>query len=111
MMRNELLRQLAALPEETLIGIQIGDQHLDAVRLTLPWGDEGFVDLQCHVPDLVDVLMVWNLPAPHREQIVAAADNVCPPEQRSVMTELLTTQEIMDLQLEPGRWLLPGTPP
>ena len=32
-------------------------------------------------------------------------------EERSVMSELLTAREVKDLQLEPGRWLLPGTPP
>ncbi|MEV7621874.1 hypothetical protein [Actinoplanes sp. NPDC089786] len=102
--------QLIALPEDTPIGVQIGDQHLDAVSLT-PWGDEGFVDLQCHSSDLLDVLLEWNLPAQQREQIVAAANNASPPEQRSVMAELLTALEKRNLQTEPGRWLLPGTPP
>jgi len=32
-------------------------------------------------------------------------------EERSVMAELLTAQEVKNLQLQPGRWLLPGTPP
>jgi len=89
--------------------VQIGDQHVDATGL-LPWGDEGFVDILCYAPDLAEVLTEWNLPAHQRKRIVAAANNVSPPEQRSVMAELLTAQETMDLQREPGRWLLPGTP-
>jgi len=31
--------------------------------------------------------------------------------ERSIMAELLTAQEVKDLQREPGRWLLPGAPP
>jgi hypothetical protein len=31
--------------------------------------------------------------------------------ERSIMAELLTAQEAAALQVEPGRWLLPGTPP
>lgn len=109
-MRNELIMQLIALPEDTPIGVQIGDQHVDAVRLA-PWGDEGFVDLQCHLSDLLDVLLEWNLPAHQREQIIAAANTVGPSSQRSAMSELLAAQHARSLQHEPGRWLLPGTPP
>jgi hypothetical protein len=32
-------------------------------------------------------------------------------EERSVMAELLTPQEVKDLQIQHGRWFLPGTPP
>jgi len=110
MMRNELIRQLAALPEDTLIGVQIGDQHVDAIGL-MPWGDEGFVDVLCYAPDLDEVLMEWKLPAHQRKQIVAAANDVSLPERRSVVSEPITLQETTDLQCEPGRWLLPGTPP
>lgn len=87
------------------IGVRIGSEHLDVTDLT-PWGDEGFVDLQCHAADLQDVLLAWGLPAHKREQLVAVGK----PEERSVMAELLTAQEVMDLQRQPGRWLLPGTP-
>jgi len=110
MMRNELMRQLAVLPEDTLIGVQLGDQHVDATRL-VPWGDEGFVDLQCHAADLLQVLREWRMPAQQREQIIVAASTVSPSARRSIMAELLTAQETMALQLEPGRWFLPGTPP
>ena len=39
------------------------------------------------------------------------ASNGRQSEERSVMAELLTPQEVRDLQVAPGRWLLPGTPP
>lgn len=109
-MRNELMRQLSTLPEETIIGVQIGDQHLDVTNLA-PWGDEGFVDLQCHAADLRDVLAEWDLPAHKRERLVAAASTASTLAQRSVMTELLPAQESGDLQRDSGRRLLPGTPP
>ncbi|BCJ53394.1 hypothetical protein Asp14428_48690 [Actinoplanes sp. NBRC 14428] len=110
MMRNELLRQLAVLPEDTLIGVQLGDQHVDAIGL-VPWGDEGFVDLQCHAADLLEVLREWKMPAHQREQIIIAASKVSPLARRSIMAELLTAQQANAFQLEPGRWFLPGTPP
>ena len=31
--------------------------------------------------------------------------------ERSIMAELLTAEEAAALQVEPGRWFLPGTPP
>ncbi|ROP32824.1 hypothetical protein EDD30_5773 [Couchioplanes caeruleus] len=31
--------------------------------------------------------------------------------ERSVMAELLSEDEVQRLQLQPGRWLLPGIPP
>jgi len=71
MLRDELLKQLSTLPADTNIGVQIGDQHLDVTDLT-PWGDEGFVALQCHAGDLRDVLVEWGMPAHKREEVVAA---------------------------------------
>jgi hypothetical protein len=57
-------------------------------------------------------------PADHpRIEIIGAEDwyrhtaHFSQREQRSVMAELLTPQEAEDLQISPGRWLLPGTPP
>jgi hypothetical protein len=110
MMRDELIRQLFTLPEDTIIGVRIGDQHLDATRL-MPWGDEGFVDLQCLAADLLDVLIEWKVSAPQRDQILTTVNRASPTEQRSVMSELLTALESTKLQREPGRWFLPGTPP
>jgi hypothetical protein len=69
MMRDELLEQLSAFPADANIGVRIGDSHLDITDLT-PWGDEGFVDLQCHAADLRDVLLEWGLPVRKREQLV-----------------------------------------
>lgn len=33
------------------------------------------------------------------------------PEQRSVMAEMLTPEDVDRYQIAPGRWYLPGTPP
>ena len=71
MVRDELMKQLAALPPDALIGVRLGDQHLDVVEL-VPWGDRGFVDLKCHPGDLRDVLTEWELPAQQRESLVEA---------------------------------------
>jgi hypothetical protein len=70
MLRDQLLKQLSALPSDAVIGVQIGNEHLDVTDVT-PWGDEGFVDLQCDPADLRDVLMEWGLPAHKRQQLVA----------------------------------------
>ena len=70
MLRDDLLRQLSALPADADIGVRIGDQHLDVTDLA-PWGDEGFVDLRCHPADLGDVLLEWGLPARRRRQLLA----------------------------------------
>jgi hypothetical protein len=32
-------------------------------------------------------------------------------EERSMMAELFSPQEVKDLQLAPGQWFLPGIPP
>ncbi len=33
------------------------------------------------------------------------------PDRRSVMRELLTSEQAAEFEIEPGLWLLPGTPP
>lgn len=38
MMRDELLQRIAALPEDSDVGVQIGDDHLDITDV-IPWGD------------------------------------------------------------------------
>jgi hypothetical protein len=73
MMRDELLKHLSALPADANIGVRIGDGHLDITDVA-PWGDEGFVVLRCHAPDVRDVLMEWGLPDPVCEHLVAATD-------------------------------------
>jgi hypothetical protein len=65
MMRDDLLKQLSALPPDADVGIQLGDDHLDIAEL-VPWG-EGFVALTCHSADLRDVLLDWGMPGPRRE--------------------------------------------
>jgi len=72
MLRDELLKQLSALPANAIIGVRIGDGHLDVTDLA-PRGDQGFVDLQCHPADLRDVLMEWGLPTNKRDELVPAA--------------------------------------
>lgn len=75
MMRDELIKQLSDLPADATIGVQISDAHLDIVDLK-PWGDEGFVDLQCDAVDVRDVLREWGLPAGKRVQLVPTTDVV-----------------------------------
>lgn len=65
MMRDKLLKQISALPPDADTGIQIGDDHLDIADL-VPWGDGGFVALQCHSGDLRDVLSEWGLREPQQ---------------------------------------------
>jgi hypothetical protein len=67
MMRDELLKQIAALRPDADVGIQIGDDHLDIAGL-VPWGNGGFVALKCHSADLRDVLVEWGLSAGQREK-------------------------------------------
>ena len=62
MMRDELLQQIAALPADADIGIQLGEEHLDIADVIL-WGGGGFGALRCHSVDLRDVLFEWGLPA------------------------------------------------
>jgi hypothetical protein len=73
MLRDELINKLSALPEGANIGVQIGTEHLDVTDIT-PWGDEGFVDLQCDAADLRDVLLMWGLPADKRDELVGSTD-------------------------------------
>lgn len=72
MMRDELLQQIAALPAEADIGIQLGEDHLDIADL-VPWGDGEFVGLRCHSVDLLDVLSEWDLPADVCERLALTA--------------------------------------
>jgi len=54
MMRDELLQRLAALPEDSDVGVQIGDDYLDITDV-VPWGDGSFGALRCHSSDLRDM--------------------------------------------------------
>jgi tRNA(Ile)-lysidine synthetase-like protein len=69
MMRDELLQQISALPPDTDIGIQIGNDHLD-IEDIVPWGDGGFIALSCHSRDLRDLLLEWGIPENSRKRIV-----------------------------------------
>lgn len=62
MMRNELLRQIAALPENTDVGIQFGADHLDIAEI-VPWGNGQFGALKCDAGDLRDVILAGGFPA------------------------------------------------
>jgi hypothetical protein len=77
MMRDDLLKQISALPQDSDIGIQLGGDHLDIADL-VAWGDGGFVALKCHASDLRDVLLEWGLLAHQRERVIAE------PAQRAV---------------------------
>jgi len=55
MMRDELMQQIATLPADADVGIQIGDDHLDIAEV-LAWGDGSFGALRCHPNDLRDLL-------------------------------------------------------
>jgi hypothetical protein len=55
MMRDELIQQIAKLPADADVGIQIGDEHLDIAEV-IAWGDGGFGALRCHPNDLHDLL-------------------------------------------------------
>lgn len=68
MMRNELLHQIAALPADADVGIQLGDDHLDIAGVAA-WGDGGFGALKCQPSDLRDVLLAWGLPQEQRERL------------------------------------------
>lgn len=61
MMRDELLRQIAALPPDTDVGIQIGDEHLDVVSVVV-WGDGNFGALRCQPNDYRDLIAAWGVP-------------------------------------------------
>ena len=70
MKRNELLRQIAALPAGADVGVQIGDEHLDVVAVGA-WAGGRFGALRCQPSDLRDVLLSWGLPAKLRERLVS----------------------------------------
>ena len=55
MMRDELMLQVATLPADADVGVQIGDDHLDIAEV-VAWGDGGFGALRCHPNDLRDLL-------------------------------------------------------
>jgi hypothetical protein len=62
MKRRELSQRIAALPADTDVGVQIGDDHLD-ISDVVAWGDGAFGALQCHRGDLRDLLLAWGCPA------------------------------------------------
>jgi hypothetical protein len=68
MMRDELLQWIAALPADSEVGVQIGDEHLDIAEV-IRWGDGTFGALRCHSSDLRDMLMAWELPRDLRERL------------------------------------------
>ena len=68
MMRDELLRQIAALPADSDVGVQIGDDHLD-ITDAVAWGDGSFGALQCHSGDLRDMVVAWDLPRDLRDRL------------------------------------------
>ena len=53
MMRDDLLRQIANLPSDTDVGIEVGGERVDIVGLA-PTIEGGLVVLQCHLPDVLD---------------------------------------------------------
>ena len=61
MMRDELLQRIAALPADSDVGVQIGDDHLDIADV-VPWGDGAFGALRCHASDLRDMLAALCVP-------------------------------------------------
>jgi hypothetical protein len=68
MMRDELLHWIAALPADSDVGVQIGDDHLDIAEV-IRWGDGTFGALRCQSNDLRDMLMEWELPLNVRERL------------------------------------------
>lgn len=75
MMRDELVRRIAALPADADVGIQIGDDHLD-IADAIAWGEGDFGALTCHPSDLRDLLMAWGLPRGLRERLVPGTGRV-----------------------------------
>jgi hypothetical protein len=55
MMRDDLLQQLAALPADADVGVQIGDDHLDIADV-IAWGNGSFGALRCYPNDVRDLL-------------------------------------------------------
>lgn len=69
MMRDELLRRIAALPAEADLGVRLGDDHLDIADVIL-WGEGRFGALKCHPSDIRDVLLACGLPRDLRQRLV-----------------------------------------
>ena len=67
MMRDELLQRIAALPADSDVGVQIGDEHLDIAEV-VPWGDGTFGALRCQASDLRDMLVAWKAPRDLRDR-------------------------------------------
>jgi hypothetical protein len=68
MMRDELLQRITALPSDSDVGVQIGDDHLDITEV-VPFGDGTFGALRCHSRDLRDMLVAWELPRDLRDRL------------------------------------------
>jgi hypothetical protein len=68
MRRDELMQQIATLPADADVGVQIGDDHLDVADV-VPWGDGAFGALRCHSGDLRDLLVAWGLPKDLRARL------------------------------------------
>ncbi|RSM58057.1 hypothetical protein DMB66_30630 [Actinoplanes sp. ATCC 53533] len=69
MMRDELLQRIAALPADSDVGVQIGDDHLDIAEV-IRWGNGTFGALRCHSSDLHDMVVAWELPQDLRERLL-----------------------------------------
>lgn len=75
MMRDELLRWIAALPADSDVGVQIGDEPLDIADV-IRWGDGTFGALRCRSSDLRDMLVAWELPPDLRERLASSGTSV-----------------------------------
>ena len=70
MRRDELLRQIAALPENVDVGVQVVGEALDIVGSTA-WGGGAFIAIRCATKDLQDMLVGWGVPADRRGRVLA----------------------------------------
>jgi hypothetical protein len=70
MTRDDLLQQISNLPPDADIGIDVGGEHVDIVGLA-PAAEGGLVVLQCHLPDVLDMLAEWGIPKRQRERIAS----------------------------------------
>lgn len=71
MMRDELLQRIAALPENSDVGVQIGDDHLDITEV-VAWGDGTLGALRCHTSDVRDMVAAWELPRDVRDRLTSS---------------------------------------
>jgi hypothetical protein len=69
--RDNLLRQILALPVGTDIGVEIGADRLDVTGI-VPWGGGRFAALRCRPSDLRDLLVDWGIPAALRDEFAPA---------------------------------------